>query len=1021
MLVEASGRDAFTEIKAGGTPRGKFIQRLPSPFAAAAINGLVPAAAAATFAVVPAGVPLKIATSYFASILGTAGRRRLVPGRDEAALIELAALLDGDFASVTPEQVAAVGDKYGVSGDEFEAMRVDLFAKFVLAMLKNPEFKPAELRELSALHKTLFLTAEQLGDAFFGAIEETYRRNVMWTTTKDLEDEESLERMTVNKCIFLASRVIGEHDTVEGLQYTLARCRQLLQMNKKDFELRCLNTAAPLYKRALDTVIAKLESVSVDDLAKARTSLGITIDDVNDMHSEMYRDEVVNLLEASDPMKLNSSARTRLDKLQSVLGLSDDEAISFKMDEVVPIYEYDVISIMEAVVEGPDAASNAVARLEARQTDLGLMPDSAKDVLISTLQKSLSGPFDEAVQFIRLENKRGALGAMVGVLDAKDAATVMLDACYESGLLSRDDVDAFFLGALNMRIVSPTVARELYSLLLGDALENGDEDTMAAVADMETIMDLNDAMVEAVYTDVCGPLLHARLLQSLTIDDAGATLSPDAKQANEAFVKSMRIPAALFEAVKTDIYANKLAEATAKGRIMSVVERDDLDTLRAFLDVGNEKAFELHLDACGSAFRQSVSEAMGATGVINADYKDGLAKLGDRLMLSETDQTALYFGAIRDRVTPMVDKIVSEFERSVLSKDQYGAKTGKDQGEDLFVQGGTTLGLEAGANLLLEVVNLVDFFEGNKLWEAEGDSDVDFTYLISAKGARDAQLLEDVFRQFIVSSFQAKSPDSENRYKLAQTHFAGILGITGARRAEIQNDIGKVVYGNYVNNLLRSKGCIETPDFQYLVNIQQMLNMDEDLCMSELIDLKVKFAKILVAEAYKEPQLTASVVQRLKIGVDKLGVDLVDDVRLDLKRRLELFVAESIAVIESGKTLLEGKVAIEDIQENWQVSDSDATEAFTKAVHSICEESAKQASLDLKSKNDLQVVEGMEKIVKFGQYVTFNLDEDGTKHVEIDERVKQNLIQLYATAKGDFKEDMTEEEEANIALLNHIL
>jgi len=574
---------------------------------------------------------------------------------------------------------------------------------------------------------------------------------------------------------------------------------------------------------------------------------------------------------------------------------------------------------------------------------------------------------------------------------------------------------------LNMRIVSPTVARELYSLLLGDALENGDEDTMAAVADMETIMDLNDAMVEAVYTDVCGPLLHARLLQSLTIDDAGATLSPDAKQANEAFVKSMRIPAALFEAVKTDIYANKLAGATAKGRIMSVVERDDLDTLRAFLDVGNEKAFELHLDACGSAFRQSVSEAMGATGVINADYKDGLAKLGDRLMLSETDQTALYFGAIRDRVTPMVDKIVSEFERSVLSKDQYGAKTGKDQGEDLFVQGGTTLGLEAGANLLLEVVNLVDFFEGNKLWEAEGDSDVDFTYLISAKGARDAQLLEDVFRQFIVSSFQAKSPDSENRYKLAQTHFAGILGITGARRAEIQNDIGKVVYGNYVNNLLRSKGCIETPDFQYLVNIQQMLNMDEDLCMSELIDLKVKFAKILVAEAYKEPQLTASVVQRLKIGVDKLGVDLVDDVRLDLKRRLELFVAESIAVIESGKTLLEGKEAIEDIQENWQVSDSDATEAFTKAVHSICEESAKQASLDLKSKNDLQVVEGMEKIVKFGQYVTFNLDEDGTKHVEIDERVKQNLIQLYATAKGDFKEDMTEEEEANIALLNQIL
>ena len=60
---------------------------------------------------VPAGWPQKIATSYVASILGTAGRRRLVRGRDEAAFIELAALLVGDFSLVTSEQVAEVEDK----------------------------------------------------------------------------------------------------------------------------------------------------------------------------------------------------------------------------------------------------------------------------------------------------------------------------------------------------------------------------------------------------------------------------------------------------------------------------------------------------------------------------------------------------------------------------------------------------------------------------------------------------------------------------------------------------------------------------------------------------------------------------------------------------------------------------------------------------------------------------------------------------------------------------------------------
>jgi hypothetical protein len=252
----------------------------------------------------------------------------------------LAGLLEANFASVSADEVAEVGLKFGVPDSEFSTIRVDLFSRFILAMLKNPEFKPAELRELSALHRTLGLTAEQLGDAFFAAVEETYRRNVMWTSTKDLEDEESLERMTVNKCIFLASRVIGEHDTAEGLQYTLARCRQLLQMNKADFEARCLNTASPLYKRALEMVLSKLDSVSSNDLVKARASLGIAVENVKDLHCEMYRDEVVALLEASDPMTLDAVATSRLDKLQSVLGLSDAAALTLKMDEVLPIYEY---------------------------------------------------------------------------------------------------------------------------------------------------------------------------------------------------------------------------------------------------------------------------------------------------------------------------------------------------------------------------------------------------------------------------------------------------------------------------------------------------------------------------------------------------------------------------------------------------------------------------------------------------------------------------------------------------------
>ena len=89
----------------------------------------------------------------------------------------------------------------------------------------------------------------------------------------------------------------------------------------------------------------------------------------------------------------------------------------------------------------------------------------------------------------------------------------------------------------------------------------------------------------------------------------------------------------------------------------------------------------------------------------------------------------------------MVTKLISEFERTVLTKDQYAQRTGKDQGEDLNVDGpGTSLGIESGANMMLDIVNLVDFYEGNELWTGSKDSSTNatsYSYRVTARGMAD--------------------------------------------------------------------------------------------------------------------------------------------------------------------------------------------------------------------------------------------------------------------------------------------
>merc|ERR1719217_1226603 len=228
-------------------------------------------------------------------------------------------------------------------------------------------------------------------------------------------------------------------------------------------------------------------------------------------------------------------------------------------------------------------------------------------------------------------------------------------------------------------------------------------------------------------------MLRARLAEGIAADDLGE----EAKESNKAFVAKLQIPDQVYDEVTSDIYKNKLAACSGGGKIMTLEERTLLDKIRDFLDLPLEKCQKMHRVACAGAYVQAVQEAMGAggSGVINTDYYAGLSKLADRLLLGEEDQTALFNDAVKTRLEPMVAELLSQFERSVLNKQQLAQKTGKDQGEDLFVQGGGSLGLEAGANMMLEVVNMVDFFEGNKLWEGTTDpatNKTTYTYRVNA-------------------------------------------------------------------------------------------------------------------------------------------------------------------------------------------------------------------------------------------------------------------------------------------------
>lgn len=75
---------------------------------------------------------------------------------------------------------------------------------------------------------------------------------------------------------------------------------------------------------------------------------------------------------------------------------------------------------------------------------------------------------------------------------------------------------------------------------------------------------------------------------------------------------------------------------------------------------------------------------MGATGVVIAEYRAKLDELAERLGLTVRSAKAMFHAAIRQRMGPMMQQIMYEFERSVLSKEELARKTGRDAGEDVL-------------------------------------------------------------------------------------------------------------------------------------------------------------------------------------------------------------------------------------------------------------------------------------------------------------------------------------------------
>jgi hypothetical protein len=362
----------------------------------------------------------------------------------------------------------------------------------------------------------------------------------------------------------------------------------------------------------------------------------------------------------------------------------------------------------------------------------------------------------------------------------------------------------------------------------------------------------------------------------------------------------------------------------------------------------------------------------------------------------------------------MVEWVVLELERTMLTAEQLSRKRQKDFGEDYFKSGkgaDGNLGLGADANIMTDCMNLIDFYTENDIPEQkqigmktiekkvmENDEektvtrevpDYETVYPITAlaSGAVTQELAELLYRQFVVGGFTAQGEQGQ-RYEAARGTLGGLLGLESEKMEEVTNSIGETIYENYISNSMRTKGSLDQQDMMFLANIQGKLDISSEDSEKMLLQTQ---KKILSEEANSiiANEAGPDAVKAFREKCNSMGMELEADVGVSKAVVEQMFETEVSPALVNGELTIESADVLTEIQESFGLSPEDAETAFLDIILRRASSAMSRIKAELLRGRDENCGEIVERLLRYGQFV------NGELELKLDEATGWKIYNMY--------------------------
>lgn len=958
----AAAAAAAVDAQVGSTPDVAFGGLAPPLRGLLAVATVVAASAVSFSAAPPRGIARPGAAVAGAAV-AAAGVVTLRNGPKKAARKYLASLLvEKGLADPTlPPLVQGMKGKFGLSDEDLTGMCQTTYELYLLAMVAVPDVSFGEISQLGRLKAAFGLGGANVGDAHFEACRAFYRNNVIYLDAEDDDVERDAAQRKLDKLIFLSDRMYEDKETEEAYRYEQSRLFKFFSMTKDRYDERVARVALPFYKNVVARACVD-SSVGSEDLLAAQATLGVKDIQAERIRSDAYADRVDALV--SQKGKLDEVDNEALARLRALLKIGDDRASSTLTTLAEPVYRMEVGEALDAVKKGEKSFASIYGRLALRQSELSFPSDAARVAMSKEISERASDLIRTASKYLRVQNVNGCITQLKELLQYTEGIVGLLK-------VSNDDVqdETAIINSYMPKVasvLSRMEPRQMYRIYLSKCLENrliGPEQE-TELARLRAVLGLTEEVALEAFKTAAGPVY-----KKAVSDAVAAGAFDDERKASITKIKDdLALPLETCKSIDLDIYRNKLTRLVDGNRILQEHESQELFVLREFLGLSPEDAAPVHKSCMGPVYEQSVTEAMGPTGIMLDEYKSGLERLRERLGLSKEDADGAFFRVVKQRMLLYVTRAMSQLEKRQSFR---GQNEERDVGDDPNIKrAGAVLGIDAGG-LPIELSNLVDFYVRNGLAkeeeiEVEGEKKTVTKYPVTLRGDLQPKVYNELYKQYVIQCFSAQTRGEKQRLFAALDQLGSILGMQEDEISKIHSDIGTVIYKNYINQSLL-KGPLEDKDVDFLSNIQKMLSMKEDHCASLLKDAKDNRVSVLLEQIFAQPKVLPETVKKLRKTAALLDVDLVKDLKVSAEQRGRLFGVEIDAAIDTGALAADNQDLVQEVQKSLQVEDAAAKDILLGCIQRRTLSHLVQASASLRQDKSESAVAELKTMLRYGK------------------------------------------------------